>query len=137
MSQSVKFNPDVINDFEKKTRIRNNTKYEQTTNLWKGIIGSINKQEITSNDLKIKLEPPNHIKILNDYNERNKLLDTEKKEIKEKQPPKNEKYINTSLEKELASTFNDLKTAATNCNADNMNLNLGKIDDIIARLENM
>ena len=64
-----KYNPDVSKSYDNSLSNRKNTSYEHTNNIWKPIIGSVSKTNITVDDLVLNFEKPDHNKIKNIYEE--------------------------------------------------------------------
>ena len=64
-----KYNPDVAKSYDNSLSNRKNSSFEHTNNMWKPIIGSISKTNITADDLTLKFEKPDHNKIKNIYEE--------------------------------------------------------------------
>lgn len=129
-----KCNTDVLNEYSKIINIREKQQYNPTTTLWKGIIGPIQKQKISKNDFKITVVPPDHKKIINDYNERNSLLNKEKQELKKTKNDKKLEPIN-NIQENLSQTFDELKNSAITMSATELADKLNMIDDIIAKLD--
>ena len=62
-----KFNPDVEQNYSNAISKRDTKDFQYSTNIWKPIIGAINKDNIKAEDLKINMEKPDHIKIKSNY----------------------------------------------------------------------
>ena len=62
-----KFNPDVELNYSNVKTSRDDKEFKYSTNIWKPIIGAINKDKIRAEDLKINMEKPDHIKIKSNY----------------------------------------------------------------------
>ena len=98
-----KFNPDVNNNYDRveKFREQNINSYTYTNNVWKPIIGSVEKIKITENDLKIELEKPNHILIKSKYDQEMDERMREKemaKQMSEEYAKENNLYANPVMD---------------------------------------
>lgn len=98
-----KFNPDVNNNYEKveKFREQNVNSYTYTNNVWKPIIGSVEKIKITEDDLKIELEKPNHTLIKSKYEQEMEERIKERemaKQMAEEYAKENNLYANPIME---------------------------------------
>lgn len=134
-----KFNPDVNNNYDRveNSRKQNVNSYTYTNNVWKPIIGSVDKIKITENDLKIELEKPNHVLIKSKYEQEMEERIREKemaKKLAEEYAKENNLYANpvmdeiqkpieveqnSELIQNIDNTFIELKQNANNILKDN------------------
>ena len=96
LKQKNKFNPDIDSNFINAELKRNSNVFQYSDNMWKPIIGSISKNIISSEDLKIKIDKPNHIAIKSKYE---LVLEERNKERKELDERKKLEITNVSDEK--------------------------------------
>jgi len=152
-----KFNPDVEQNYALINSRRENASFSYSSDMWKPIIGSINKQTITKDDFIIKVEKPSEEQrqemqstyeaqmeerllekkraesMALEYNIKNNL---DKPKIEKIQIPDN---IDLSL---INNTFDELKSASANIQSDNIDTDailnsMSKLDDLINSIKNL
>jgi hypothetical protein len=156
-SSNGKYNPDVRNNYSNREDTINTSNYEYSPEMWKPIIGSIEKSKITKDDLVVEIDKPNTEKIMSDYDQRIDELKNEKKLVEQKikqyaiehpilNDDPNMKEINKPIEvdstiiKNITSiddTFIELKKTSHDIikNTDNIDPNL--IDESVIRLDKL
>lgn len=162
---SNKFNPDVETNLKKVELVRNNINYSYSNDVWKPIIGSINKTKITKSDMLIPIPKTNTKQVMANYeqslmereNEKN-LAKKMAKEYSEKHNKLNVSELagaskvngtqNVSVEtnkpsetrnQDINNDFSELKQAANNI-LSNSNLNdidLNELEKYNNKLENL
>jgi hypothetical protein len=98
-----KYNPDVTSSYMNMIDRNKNINYNFTNETWKPIIGSINKEIITKDDLVLQVEKPNFDKIRDTYIQQ--MLEREK-EREEVERLVQEYENNNNLNKEVQETIN-------------------------------
>ena len=159
---NTKYNPDVEQNYSNAESKRKSNDFQYSTNMWKPIIGSINKENITTEDLKISIDQPDHILIKSKYEveleERNK-----EKELAEKLAEEYAKVnnLNNPITEEIRkpieikqedlnnmsnidNTFIELKSSAQDMlnNTNNLDINtlmdsMSKLDDLLNSVKNL
>ena len=103
LKQKNKFNPDIDSNFINAELKRNSNVFQYSDNMWKPIIGSISKNIISSEDLKIKIELINMIMRQTDY---------DREKVCEKLIEYNDDYIK-QLDEQLKAQEKIEKTVGT------------------------
>lgn len=98
-----KYNPDVTSNYMNMIDRNKNMNYNFTNETWKPIIGSINKEIITKDDLVLQVEKPNFDKIRDTYTQQ--LLERER-EREEVERLVQEYEKNNNINKEIQETIN-------------------------------
>jgi len=144
-----KFNPDVHQNYEQLIQKRDKINYTHSTDVWKPIIGSIDKINISKDDLKIKIDKPNFNNIKSKYEQQ--LEEREKEKIiantltKEYNNSNKKNYIpniKIEIDKPLDS-FVELKTSSLNIkdkdNIDNSIIleSINKLDNLLDTIKNL
>lgn len=157
-----KFNPDVIKTHDILDNRRKTTSFEYTNNVWKPIIGSINKQNINADDFKIPIIKPDPIQILSNYeaemNNRKKEAEIINKKItemelakketeiinKESNPEQVNKEIETKKEvkqepliNDISNSFIELKNSSQNIFKNSNNINTTAILESMTKLDEL
>jgi hypothetical protein len=153
-----KYNPDVNNNYERieKGREEKGKNYTYTNIIWKPIIGSINKDRINKEDLKIDIDKPNHIIINTKYEQEmmNRLVEQEQaKKLSEEYAKINNIYknpimdeikkpINETFIEKIDTTFIELKQNSNNIDSNNIDHNnllgsMDNLDELMKSIENL
>jgi hypothetical protein len=157
-NSNSKFNPDVEQNFSNAKTKRDAKDFQYSTNIWKPIIGGINKDKIKAEDLQINMEKPDHIKIKSNYeiqleereNEKliaeklaqeyarvnglNKLIEIKQDELKNMSEIKQDELKNMS---EIDNTFIELKSSAQDIFKDTNNLDINTIMESMSILDDL
>ena len=150
-----KFNPDVELNYSNAKSNRDDKEFKYSTNIWKPIIGAINKDKIKAEDLKINLEKPDHIKIKSNYEIQLEQRECEKiiadklaqeyakvnglnkpimKEINKPIEIKPDELIDMS---DIDNTFIELKSSAQDIFKDTNNLDINTIMESMSILDDL
>jgi hypothetical protein len=145
---SIKYNPDVEQNYSNVEYKRQANDYKYSTNMWKPIIGSVNKEKINVDDLKIQMDQPNHTKIKSDYElqleqrEKEKIiadkLAKEFAEINGLNKPIIEEITNQDDLNNMSNidnTFIELKSSAFNISNDSSNLDIDVLISSMTKLD--
>jgi hypothetical protein len=150
---NTKYNPDVEKNYLNIESKRISYDYKYSNHMWKPIIGSIDKKNITTNDLKIDTVKPDYNKIKSNYeielDERNKERKMAEKSIEEYSKINNlstintEKIINSNeINKEdlnnmsnIDNSFTELKRSSKDISSNTNNLNINNIIDSMSKLD--
>ena len=143
-----KYNPDVNQKYDNVINTRNNRDFEYSTTMWKPIIGSLNKTNITSNDLKIDISKSDQSNIKFTY-EKELANRRVEQELFEKTITNNSK-LNSNLIKlndnliqidnnliKIEDNFEDLKKLAINSEKTTIIDSITKLDDLLSSIKNL
>lgn len=154
-TENIKFNPDVEQNYSNIELKRKLNDFTYSTNIWKPIIGSINKEQIGSEDLTLKIEQPNHTKIKLDYKilleqreserliadksakEYAKINNLNKPIIEEITKPIEIKQEDLNNMSNIENTFIELKTSAKDIITNTDNLDIETIINSMSKLDNL
>ena len=150
-----KYNPDIEQNYNYVENKRKNDIYTYSTNMWKPIIGSVNKDKIFENDLKIQIDKPNveiikstyekeienrlrekelADKLAKEYAIANNLNNSVMEEITKPIEIKQEHLNNLS---NIDNTFIELKTYSQDLLKDTSNLNIDDIMNSVSKLDDL
>jgi hypothetical protein len=148
-----KYNPDIEQNYGVVENKRTNDTFIYSTNMWKPIIGSINKDKIIEDDFKIQIEKPDFEKIKSTYEiqieQRQKEKELAEKLAKEYAIANNlnnpvMEEINKPIEvaqedlsnlSNIDNTFIELKTYAQDMLKDTNNLDIETIRNSVLKLD--
>lgn len=144
-----KFNPDVNQNYEQLMQKRDTFNYTHSTDVWKPIIGSIDKTNISENDLKINIDKPDFNNIKSKYElqleerEKEKILaDKLTEEYNNKNKKESIPEINIEIDKPF-ETFIELKTSSLDIkNKDDIDSSkilesINKLDNLLDTIKNL
>jgi hypothetical protein len=146
--KSDKYNPDVNTNYEKISSTRSQTTFSYSTDIWKPIIGSIDKTDIKTNDLKINIDKPNYDQIKNNYEQIVKQRQIEKensiKIIKDYHTINNSIELDKNTLDNNDNSFLELKDNSKKISSNNSNIDMdtllksmSKLDDIMNSINNL
>lgn len=141
-----KYNPDVNQNYESLLEKRKNINLSYSNNVWKPIIGSIDKINISKDDLIVKIDKPDFNNIKSKY----ELLLTERENEKKLTDKLSQEYnlknnisdTKVDIEKSFDS-FIELKTSSLNIkNKDNIDNSIilesiNKLDNLLDTIKNL
>jgi DNA-binding protein YbaB len=134
-----KYNPDINQKYNNLLDTRSNRDFEYSNTMWKPIIGSINKTNINSNDMKIDIKKSNLSNIKSMYEkelaERNSQQELIEKAINNKSKLEDVK-IDENLIK-IDNNFDDLKKLAINNEKTTIIDSITKLDDLLSSIKNL
>jgi len=136
-----KYNPDVDQQYNKLINTRSNREFEYSNTMWKPIIGSINKANINSNDLKIDIQKSNQSEINISY-EKELANRKAEQELVEKTLNNNSKLdeLKINIDENLIkinNNFDDLKKLATNTEKTTIMDSITKLDDLLSSIKKL
>ena len=143
--ENGKFNPDVNHNYEQLMQKRDKLNYNYSTDVWKPIIGSINKTNISKDDLKVKVDNTDFNNIKSKYELKLEEREKEKKIAEQLTQEYNKKNhipeIKIEIEKPLDS-FIELKTSSLEINKDEIDNSkilesINKLDNLLNTIKNM
>jgi hypothetical protein len=157
-----KYNPDINNKYDNVEKIRKEKNYTFSNAVWKPIIGSIDKQKISEDDLKINLEKPNHQLIKSRYEQEMEEREKEKERVKklaDDYAKENNIYKNTTMDEiqkpielndedkalqNIDNTFIELKQNANNIIKDGDNIDqevlkasINQLDELMKSIQDL
>ena len=152
-SNTIKYNPDVQTNYINTENKRENSKFIYTNQMWKPIIGSIDKTNIITNDFKINIENIDHYKIKSIYEielaerlKEKKLAEILTQTYTNQNNPVNQldtnqnnsvNQLDTINEANINNTFCELKNSAHNILIDTNNIDSTSIIKSISNLDNL
>ena len=139
-----KYNPDVGDKYNLVSATREQRNYTYSTDIWKPIIGNVQKIDINESDFKVNLGSVNHEEIKQRYElvmlERNKekeqiIQNNQNNSIEELKVDTNISNINNAFVelKNNSSKFNDSKNIDVNILMESMN----KLDDLLNSIKDL
>jgi hypothetical protein len=139
---TIKYNPDVQKNYINTENKRENSKFIYTNQMWKPIIGSIDKTNIITNDFKINVENIDHYKIKSIYEielaerlKEKKLAEILTQTYTNQNNPVNQH--DTINEANINNTFCELKNSAHSILIDTNNIDSTSIIKSISNLDNL
>lgn len=139
----IKYNPDVNERYNVANNNRQHALFTYSEEMWKPIIGSVNKKTITKNDMKINIAKPDINQIMSKYdlelNERNKEMELAKKILDEQNRNKIMNEIKKPIENKTIGTndtFIELKASSNKCVQD-LKLSTSNINELINTVKNL
>ena len=141
-NSNEKYNPDIKKSYDLLLDKRKNINMSYSNDVWKPIIGSINKSNISKDDLKVKIDKPDYNNIKSKYEleleEREKEKILADKLTKEYNNLNKQEYISEvkiDIEKPFES-FIELKTTSLEIKNKN-EIDNSKILESINKLDNL
>ena len=157
-----KYNPDINNKYDNVEKIRKEKNFTFSPIVWKPIIGSVNKEKISEEDLKIEFEKPNHQLIKSNYAKEIEEREKEKERVKQlanEYAKENNIYKNTTMNEiekvielndhdkalqNIDNTFSELKQNANNIVKDGDNINqeilkasINQLDELMKSIQEL
>jgi len=134
--KDTKYNPDITQQYDNILKIRNNRQFECSTTVWKPIIGSIDKKNITPDDLKINIKTSNLLDIKSTY-EKELAMRKKEQQLIEKTIHNTSKLEDIKIDEiPVSSNFDDLKKIATNIENKTLT-SITTLDDLLSSIKNL
>lgn len=135
----MKYNPDVNVRYKNAENNREHASFTYSEEMWKPIIGSVNKKIITTNDMKVNVSKPDTKQIMSKYelelNERKKEMELAKKILNEKNNKKIMDEIKKPIENKSSNTDNTF--IELKANAQDLKLSTSNIDELMNTIKNL
>jgi hypothetical protein len=138
-NSNYKYNPDVINKYSNVLNNRSNLDYNYTTDIWKPIIGSVNKININKDDFKINIDKINEDIINKKYEDEFNKRIQEREKINNIIKNNNVLLDTNNSNNKLEDTFIELKDNSLNkSNINNINnIDIKTLHNSIDQLEQL
>jgi hypothetical protein len=144
---NAKYNPDIDLKYDSLLSVRDKRDYEFSTTMWKPIIGSVDKTNITSDDLHIDIKKPdlNSIKLIYEkeladrkIEQNNLLMIRDDQKVKTNIIDDNKtNIIDDKKTNIIDKNFDDLKELSKNKNNIPNIDTISKLDDLLNSIKNM
>jgi len=134
----LKYNPDVNKQYEKLVDNRSNRDFKYSNTMWKPIIGSIDKTNINTNDLKINISQMDQSNIKTLYEKELSNRRAEQEQIQKKNTKLEELKIDIDENLiKIENDFDDLKRLAINSEKTPIIDSITKLDDLLSSIKKL